>query len=409
MIGSMSTALRLPSPDAKLVILLAGQLISLLGTTINQAALPLLVIDRFGIGLSLGFVLAARLVPRILLGPLAGIIVDRLPRRAVIAATSLTTALLVALIPFSAALWQLYALAVAVGILDALARPAHFALLPDVFPKEQLYRVNTAQEVLDGVANLAGPVIAVTLAATLGLTAAFLVDAATFVLATTTLLVLKPLPRHEDGERDAPRPDHPTGTMTLVLGILRREPLLIVLLAVNAAYTAGIGALQVLFAPLAFGPLGGDEIVYGALLTASGVGALAGVALVPRVRSWLDARWLLAILATSGLVLSGIGLTATVWLAAPLVALALLPESGAYLIFTTEAQRRIPAGMAGRFYGIVFTAVSAALPVGNLIGGVLAASVAPDRAMAIVGGGWVVLAIGGWWLVRRYTLILGPR
>ncbi len=166
-----------PTYRLSLAIFLAGQFVSGTGTRINAVALPLLVIDRYGIGLSLGLVTATRLVPRVLLGPLAGALVDRLPRRATLIATNLASAALVALVPLTGALWQLYLLAALVGLVETLMRPAGFAILPEVFPEEALYRVNAAQELVDAATNLAGPTAAVALVTAFGLAGAFGADA----------------------------------------------------------------------------------------------------------------------------------------------------------------------------------------------------------------------------------------
>ncbi len=181
----------------RLLALLAGQLISWTGNRISAVALPLLVIERYGVGLSLGLIAATRLVPRVLLGPWAGALVDRLPRRATVAAANVASAGLVALIPFTTSLPQLYLLGAALGVVETLLRPASFALLPEVFPRDDLYRVNAAQEIIDAVSNLAGPALAIALVTGLGVGGAFAVDAASFLLAALRLAALRPLPAAE--------------------------------------------------------------------------------------------------------------------------------------------------------------------------------------------------------------------
>ena len=151
------------------VIYLLGQLVSWTGNRINAIALPLLVIERYGIGLSFGLVAATRLVPGVLLGPFVGLLVDRLPRRATLIAAQLLSAGLVALIPITSELWQLYLLAALVGLAEVPMRAGGFAILPQLFPREALYRVNAAREVLDALSNLLGPLSAAAIIAAFGL------------------------------------------------------------------------------------------------------------------------------------------------------------------------------------------------------------------------------------------------
>lgn len=392
----------LRSTNVKLAVLLVGQLVSLTGTVVNQVALPLLVIERFGVGLSVGIVLALRLVPRIVLGPFAGVLADRLPRRAVIAVLSLGITALVALIPETATMAQLYGLVLAIGVLDALMRPASFALLPEVFPREQLYRVNTAQEVLDSVASLAGPIIAVALVESAGIATVFRLDAASYLFGAATLLVLTPLPHAEPAlEPAAQAARRVTGTARQAFDVLRHEPLLLLLFGVNAAYTVAIGALQTLYPVLALDHLGAGEWGYGLLATFAGIGGLIGVLVTPKIGPRLTPRLVLVLLAWSGLLLLALGLAGNIWVAAVLVGLALIPETLAYLVFTTESQRRIPRDRMGRFYGVVMTGIAAALPVGNFLGGIFADNVPPTTAVAITGGMLLVLVGSGTIVVSR--------
>ena len=383
-----------PAYRLPLAIFLAGQFVSGTGTRINAVALPLLVIDRYGVGLSLGLVTATRLVPRVLLGPLAGALVDRLPRRATLIATNLASAALVALVPLTGTLWQLYLLAALVGLVETLMRPAGFAILPEVFPEQALYRVNAAQELVDAATNLAGPTAAVALVAAFGLAGAFGADALSFVFAAATVLALRPLP--PDLRRPVPAGDPAGGaSFGAIWRLLRGDGTLGTLLAVNAVYTLGIGVLLVLFAPLALVAYDAGDWGYGALVTATGVGALAGVALAPRFGPRLTPRTLLLQLAASGLLLAAVGPLGAFWAATVLVALAHVPESFAYLVFATESQRRVPTNLLGRYYGLAMTVLAAALPLGNLLGGLAAARLDPRTGVALVGATFVGVALAG--------------
>jgi MFS family permease len=396
----MNLALPAPRLGARstFVIFLAGQLVSWLGTRINAIALPLLTIERYGVGLSLGLVAATRLVPRIVLGPAAGALADRLPRRPVLIAANLLSGLLVALVPLTGALWQLYLLTALVGLVEALLRPASFALLPELFDREQIYRVNAAQEVLDAVANLLGPTIAVALIAAGGMGAAFVADACTFVVAAACLVPVRPL-------RVADRPEAGEGRgeeagFGAVLRLLRTDRTLALLLWANSGYTLGIGVLIILYAPLALG-LGAGDWGFGALVTATGAGALLGTLLAPRLGPLLTPRRILLSLVVSGLLVAAVAPLRTLPAILPLLLLAHAPESLCYLAFASESQRRVPPHLLGRYYGVAMTILASAIPVGNFLGGVVASSVDPRLGVAGVGVIFVLTALLGLPLSRQ--------
>ncbi|HET8627491.1 MAG TPA: MFS transporter [Thermomicrobiales bacterium] len=381
-----------------LAVFVAGQFVSGTGNRINAVALPLLVIERYGVGLSLGLVTASRLVPRVLLGPLAGAAADRLPRRATLAVTLVASAALVAAIPLTRALWQLYLLAALVGLLDTLLRPAGFALRPEVFPASVLYRLNAIEELLDAGTNLVGPALAVALVAAFGVGDAFGADALSFVVAALALLPLRPLP----SEARVAEPAGEAGaSFGAVWRLLRGDSTLTLLLAVNAVYTAGIGVLLVLYAPLALDVYHAGDWGYGALVTATGLGALAGVLLTPRLGPRLSPRLIAALLAASGVLLVALAPLRAFWPALVLLALAHLPESFCYLVFATESQRRIPTRLLGRYYGVAMTALAAALPLGNALGGVALAHLDPRAGVGLVGLAFLAAAGAGAALARR--------
>ena len=156
-----------------------------------------------------------------------------------------------------------------VGLVETLMRPAGFALVPEVFPEEALYRVNAAQEVLDAGTNLAGPTLAVLLVGAFGVAGAFVADALSFLAAALGVATLRPLRRGAQRATDGGAAAG-GGSFRAVYRLLRGDGVLLLLLTVNAVYTTGIGALLVLYAPLALRVYGAGDWGYGLLVTATG-------------------------------------------------------------------------------------------------------------------------------------------
>ena len=126
-------------------LLWSGQSISLVGDGVFTVALALetLRIDNHPIALSL--VLAARLLPTVLLLVAGGVIVDRVPRRLAMLASDSTRGVAVTVIAALVALgalqvWELVLMSAVFGAADALFYPAATALTPEILPAELLVR-----------------------------------------------------------------------------------------------------------------------------------------------------------------------------------------------------------------------------------------------------------------------------
>lgn len=178
-------------------LLWVGQLVSLFGERIHTVALGFLVLRATGSVEEVGWTFAATAVPNILLGPLAGALVDRWDRRLTMIGCDLVRAALVLAVPFLIEINVLlvYAVAFAIATITLLFRPAKTALVPEIVEERDLVPANSATSFADGVADLIGLPLAGVLVASLGsLELAFAVDAGTYVV-SGILLVFMAVPR----------------------------------------------------------------------------------------------------------------------------------------------------------------------------------------------------------------------
>lgn len=170
-------------------LLWMGQLISFFGDRIHQLALAFIVAP-YG-DLELGLTFAATVLPNVVLGPLAGALVDRWDRRRTMIICDLVRAGLVILVPFviTISILLVYLIAFAVATVSLLFRPAKNAIIPTIVDEDELVTANSASTVNETVADLLGyPVAGVLVAALSGLVgAAFVLDAATYVVSAMLL------------------------------------------------------------------------------------------------------------------------------------------------------------------------------------------------------------------------------
>src|SRR5713101_7911068 len=107
-----------------------GQLISNLGYTLQYIALVVWVYQRTGSSLVVAGTVFFEVVPVILIAPVAGVVIDRLPRKAVLVVSDFVRAALVLTLLLTTQLWQIYALIVLLTTVGVFFNPAVNATLP---------------------------------------------------------------------------------------------------------------------------------------------------------------------------------------------------------------------------------------------------------------------------------------
>ena len=131
-------------------------------------------------------------VPTIVIGPIAGVFVDRWDRRRVMLASDLLRAAIVLgflLVRSADQLWILYGLAVAHAAVGTFFTPARMALVPRIVPEEGLLAANSLSQITRVIAGVLGASAAGLLAGVAQVTwPAFVVDASTFVVSFLFIL-----------------------------------------------------------------------------------------------------------------------------------------------------------------------------------------------------------------------------
>src|SRR5918999_2399001 len=171
-------------------LLWVGQLISMFGDRIHIVALAFLVAQR-GSALELGLTFAATAAPNIVLGPLAGALVDRWDRRLTMIASDLVRAGLVLLVPLAIEvhIGLVYLVSFVIATVTLLFRPARTAVIPAIVPERDLMTANSAATISETAADLVGlPLAGIVVASLSGIIgAAFVFDAATYIVSAVLL------------------------------------------------------------------------------------------------------------------------------------------------------------------------------------------------------------------------------
>jgi MFS family permease len=269
-------------------LLWVGGLISLAGDWMLNIALAAHVFELTGSALASGLMGAARVIPRLVLGSFAGVLVDRWDRRRTLVISNLLLA--ASLLPLLLArsvewLWLVYLVAVAQSCLGQLVGPAENALLPQLVGPELLVSANAMNALNNNLARLIGPALGGLAAAALGLGWVAMADSATFLVAALLIagIRLPPLPRAAGpparvGLAAAAARLREEWMAGLRLVAARRR--LAALFGLAALMSLGEGVMSALFVPFVVESIGGGAPNLGWLMSAQAIGGLLGGAAV---------------------------------------------------------------------------------------------------------------------------------
>ena len=196
--------------DGEFLKLWAGQGISELGSQVSLLALPTVAILVLGATpFQVGLLAACETLAFPVLGLVAGVYVDRLPRRPIMIACDVGRLLALASVPVAFALGvlsmpQLYAVALITGVGTVFFDVAYQSYLPALIPRADLIEGNTKLQVTGSVAQMAGPALGGFLIQLLGPARAVAADAATFLVSVVSLAWIRraepsPAPAKESG------------------------------------------------------------------------------------------------------------------------------------------------------------------------------------------------------------------
>jgi MFS family permease len=361
----MLTALRVR--DFRL--LWAARTVSVFGSWLLVVAVPAHVFHLTGSLLAAGAALAAEFLPPLLLGPVAGVLVDRWDRRRAMVAAEVLRAAAVTSLLFArdpGDLWLVYVAVVVESTGTVVFRPAAQAHTPVVVGTgTALSGANALNSVTDGVARLVGAPLGGALVALVGFPALVVADAASYLVSAGLLALL---PRGAGrGERSGVRDELRVG-----LAFLRSERTAKALLVVSTAFLAANASLTALLVPFGMTAWGGEGSV-GLVMSALGVGFLLGApatrVLVDRLPSGPLLAGALAATSTGFALLFASGSPAAALPAAVLIGLA---GSAVLVVTQTALQRVTPTEVLGRVGAVMFTGEAAATFVGALAGPALA-------------------------------------
>ncbi len=186
-----------PAPGmGRFLAVALGQLITITGSALTEFALPVWIYMETGSMGKYALYAVIGMLPGILVGPLAGAVVDRLDRRRVMLAASAVAgstqgALLTLLLSGNLSSWHIYVLLGMLSVALTFQRLAYASSVPQLVPKRYLGHANGITQMAFGFAQFIVPLAAVALMAGIGLKGILILDVTGYAVAITVLLLVK--------------------------------------------------------------------------------------------------------------------------------------------------------------------------------------------------------------------------
>ncbi|HYC06537.1 MAG TPA: MFS transporter [Candidatus Binatia bacterium] len=361
--------------------------ISLFGTQVSQIAIPVIAVLLLdATPFEVGLLATVEMLPWILFTLPAGVWVDRLPRRRILVGGDLGRAIVLGSIPVAWAfgvltIWQLYLVGFANGILTVFFDVADQSYLPTVVDRDELVEGNAKLQVSASAAQILGQPIGGTIVALASAPFAVTVDAISYIGSATLISRVRRVeaprvPSTADGSATAPARSGMRTEMAEGLRYVLGNPILRSIAACTGSSNLGSNIVFAVFAVYVYRDLGLSPAAIGLVGGISGFGILAGALLANRLATRFGVG---RTIVGSALLYGPAGLLIPLAPAdrpIPFFAAAMFLSGGLAIVYNVNQvslrQAITPERLLGRLNGTMRFLVWGTMPIGALLGGVLA-------------------------------------
>jgi MFS family permease len=332
-----------------------SQLISSFGDTLHYVALVVLVYNLTGRGAAVAILVAAEVIPVLVLGPVAGVVIDRFSRKAVLIGADLVRAVLALSLVWPQGAWHAYVVAAGIAAGNTFFNPTVQAVIPALTTEDQRLAANSVSWSTGRLVQILASAVTGGLIAIIGTDAAFVLNAATFVV-SGLLIARLVIPAHAGQLGNETRRGLGSYLTDARAGVAYAfgDCLVSRLLLVQALASLAVGATGAMLVILSERHLELNPAGFAWLIGAIGAGALVGP-LIPNMfaRDYRDARWLFV-----PYVVRGIGdILLAVFTPLPVALFILfvygLNTSTGMVVFSSTVQGAMPEDVRGRVFTLL--------------------------------------------------------
>jgi MFS family permease len=380
-----------------------GQMISLIGTWMQNLAQPWLVYDLTKSAFLLGLVAFAGQIPVLLLAPVGGLVADRWNRHRVVIGTQ-TASMILALMLAALTLlhivrvWEIVVLAALLGTVNAFDIPARQSFIIHMVGRDDLMNAIALNSSMFNGARVVGPAIAGLLVAWIGEGWCFFANGVSYIAVIIGLLMMNLKPFHRS-VKEAPPLEHLAEGFRFVR---HTKPILALMLLIGLVSVVGV-PYSVLMPIFARRILHGGSMSLGILMGATGVGALSG-ALTLAARRGVRGLGHWVACAAMGFGTSLVAFSFSRWFA--LSTFLLIPAGYGLMVqmasTNTLIQSMVPDELRGRVMSVYTMMFMGMMPVGSLLVGTLASWMGAPWTVAVGGMGAIIGGFAFWRVLPRF-------
>jgi MFS family permease len=381
-----------------------GQLSTSMGLWMDQVTRTWLIYSLTHSSLQLGFVSAARGVPLLLFGSVAGVVADRYGRKAQLVIAQIVNAILnVALaalvLTHSVQPWHVYVTGFLAGTVQAFQQPARQVLINDLVGEKYLLNAISLNSAALNLSRSVGPALS-GLLNIMGADVSYFVQAALYVIATVWTVQIK-VPESQQATVDyigRSQQSFLASTREGFAYVMSNKLILPLMVLGLAPMVLGMPfiSLMPVFATQVFN--GGSEI-QGLLMAMVGIGAVLGALIIASLGHRQGSGKLMMVGAAGfGVMLILFSRSPVLWLASLFILIGGMSNSSYTTQDQTIIQTLAPAHIRGRVLGI-YLLNRALMPFGSLLAGVLANFLGGPWAVTAMGASCVLLVLG----IRIFT------
>jgi MFS family permease len=386
-------------------LFIAGQLISLVGTWMQNMAQLWLVYRLTHSAALLGVFGFASQVPILFLSSLGGYVGDHYERhRGVIATQTVSMILAFALAGLTLTNlineWELIGIAFLVGIVNAFDVPIRQAFLVQMVGKDDLPNAIALNSSIFNAARVVGPAIAGFTIALVGEGWCFFLNGVSFIAVIVALLMMRIERREIRPTTDSPLKSFVQGFRFVISDVPVRSALL--LLSVLSIF----GLQYSVFMPIyALDILKGTALTQGYLMSSAGVGAVLGALHFAARKHYKGlARWIAATSTTCAMGLLVFSEAKVYWLCVLVLFVVGFAATSQMAATNTLVQNRVPDELRSRVMAVYATMFMGVQPIGSLIAGGIAKRIGAPHTLTVFGS---LMLLGSLIFISRVVARLG--
>jgi MFS family permease len=360
-------------------LLWVGQNISMVGDWVLFVALPFYIYVLTGSTLATGIMFIVQTLPRLFLGSVAGVFVDRWNRKYTMVIVNLIQALILVplfLVHSNNLIWIIYLSAFADSLVSQFFNPAQTAIIPMLVDEKDLLPANSLNSMSQELTRLIGPSLGGLLFGLFGIGSVITLDIISFLFSAALLgLIVVPVRLNTVKPEEQPTSENSnlfTNSLVKVwqewragMHLVKKEQLVSAIFIIIGFAMVGEGIIEVLIAPYVERILHGTPQILGLLMSAQAVGGILGALLIPRLSKFIPPGRLMGLCGlTFSAVIIVLATVPIVPVILPVIAIGGAGATGFFIPMITLLQTTV----ANEYQGRIFGALSAIQAIALLIG-----------------------------------------